>query len=321
MGSTVTHLEAVQAARKTVSGKIERTPTRRIAGSDLDPRLDGLELVFKCEMFQKTGSFKIRGVLNKLASLSPEEKARGVVAMSSGNHAQAVAFGARMEGVPAAIVMPSYAVQYKIDATRALGADIVMCESRDLIATYMRTAQERDAVAIHPFDDPTVFSGAGTLGLELLEDAPDLDAAIVCAGGGGLLAGVATAIKNSKPDTRIVGVEPKGACAIRNSLDAGEMVTLSSVDTIADGLAPPFTGEHVMERVRQYVDDVAVVTDDEIREAMRLVIERLRLVVEPSGAAALAGLLTGRVGVSLGDVVGVTLSGGNVNAERLRQLL
>ena len=321
MGSTVTQLEAVQAAQKAIAGKIERTPVRKVSGADLDPRLQGLELVFKCEMFQKTGSFKIRGVLNKLASLSPDEKARGVVAMSSGNHAQAVAYGARLEGLPSTIVMPTYAVQYKIDATRALGAQVILCEAQDLLATYMRRAQESDAVAIHPFDDPVVFSGAGTLGLELLEDAPDLNAVVVCTGGGGLLSGVATAVKTSKPDTRIVGVEPEGACAIRKSLDAGEMVTLDSVDTIADGLAPPFTGEKVMERVRQYVDDVVVVTDDEIRDAMRLIIERLRLVVEPSGAAALAGLLTGRVGVSHGDVVGVTLSGGNINAERLKQLL
>jgi len=321
MMAVVTHLEAVQAAQRTIAGKIERTPARKISGADLDPRLEGLELVFKCEMFQKTGSFKIRGVLNKLASLSAEEKARGVVAMSSGNHAQAVAYGARLEGVPAVVVMPTYAVQYKIDATRALGAEVVLCDAQELLATYARTVDERQATAVHPFDDPLVFSGAGTLGLEMLEDAPDLDAVVVCTGGGGLLSGVATAVKNLKPDARVVGVEPEGACAIRKSLDAGSMVTLDLLDTIADGLAPPFTGENVFARVRQYVDDVVLVSDDEIREAVRLVVERLRLVVEPSGGAALAAVLAGRVGVARGQTVAVTLSGGNVTAERLKQML
>ena len=317
----MSELAHIQAAREVIAGRLVRTPVHRIAGAELDERLEGLNLVFKLEMLQRTGSFKIRGVLNKLRHLTPEEKARGVVGMSSGNHAQALAYGARVEDIPAVIVMPTYSVAYKVEATKAYGAEVIHCEAADLLETYESTASERGLTPVHPFDDPMIIAGAGTAGLELLEDAPELDAVVVPAGGGGLLSGVATAVKASNSAVRVVGVEPQGACAIRKSLDAGRMVTLDSVKTVADGLAPPFTGANCLDRVRRFVNDVAVVNDEEIVEALRLAVVKLRVVAEPSAAAGLAALLQGRAGVSPGDTVGVVLSGGNINAARLKELL
>ncbi len=314
-------LAPIHAAREVIAARLVRTPVQRIDGADLDPRLAGLRLVFKLEMLQRTGSFKIRGVLNKLAALTADEKARGVVGMSSGNHAQALAYGAGLEGIPATVVMPTYAVAYKVDATRAYGAEIVMCEANGLLACYQRVQDERGLTPVHPFDDPLIIAGAGTAGLELLDDAPELDVAVVSAGGGGLLSGMATAIRLTEPATRIVGAEPAGACAIRRSLDEGKLVFLDAVDTVADGLAPPFTGELVLDRIRRYVDDVIVVSDEQILEALRLAIEKLRVVVEPSAVAGLAALLNGKIDVAPGSTVGVMLSGGNINAERLKELL
>ena len=317
----MSELADIHAAQRVIAGRLVRTPVHRIAGADLGERLEGLNLVFKLEMLQRTGSFKIRGVLNKLRHLSREEKSRGVVGMSSGNHAQALAYGARLEDIPAVIVMPTYSVAYKVEATKALGAEVIHCEAADLLATYEKTASERGLTPVHPFDDPMIIAGAGTAGLELLEDAPELDAVVVPAGGGGLLSGVATAVKGSNSAVRVVGVEPQGACAIRKSLDAGGMVTLDSVKTVADGLAPPFTGANCLDRVQRFVSDVAVVNDEEIVEALRLAVVKLRVVAEPSAAAGLAALLQGRAGVSPGDTVGVVLSGGNINGERLKELL
>lgn len=314
-------LEAVLSAREAIRDRLVRTPVLRMDGADFDPRLDGLKLVFKLEMLQRTGSFKIRGVLNKLRRLSHGEKARGVVGMSSGNHAQALAYGAKLESVPALLVMPTYSVAYKVEATRALGAEVLQCDASDLLATYQDTARDRSMTPVHPFDDPLILSGAGTVGLELLEDAPDVDLVVVPAGGGGLLSGIATAVKETAPSAQVVGVEPSGACAIRKSLDAGRMVTLDKVETVADGLAPPFTGATVFDRIRRYVDDVAVVDDDAIVEALAPTLTKLRIVVEPSAVAGLAALLHGKVKPRPGSTVGVVLSGGNISTERLKQLL
>lgn len=314
-------LDAVRSAEEVIRGRLVRTPTLRLDGVELDPRLEGLHLVFKLEMLQRTGSFKIRGALNKLHSLSAEEKARGVIGMSSGNHAQALAYGAKLEGIPAVVVMPTYSVAYKVEATKALGAEVLHCEASELLETYERVARERGMTPVHPFDDTFILSGAGTVGLELLEDAPDIDLVVVPAGGGGLLAGTATAVKETKPSARVVGVEPRGACAIRKSLDARRMVTLDKVETVADGLAPPFTGAIVFERIQRYVDDIRIVDDDEIIAALRLAIAKLRVIVEPSAVAGLAALLEGRIDVRPGTTVGVVLSGGNISTDRLKQLV
>ena len=317
----MTEFEAVQAAREVIAGRLVRTPIQRLSGELLSPGLAGVELVFKLEMFQRTGSFKIRGVLNKLAGLSTEEKQRGVIGVSSGNHAQALAYGAKLEGVPATIVMPDYSVPGKVAATKGHGAEVVMVPAAELLAAYERLRDERGLAAVHPFDDPLIIAGAGTSALELVEDEPTLDLVVAGVGGGGWISGTATAVKGRSPETRVCGAEPEGAPVVRRSLDAGELVRLDSVDTVADGLAPPFTGPVVFDRIGRLVDDVALVSDAEIVAALRLVIEKVKAVVEPSGAACLAGLLSGKIPVSPGQRVGVMLSGGNVDAARLRELL
>ncbi len=312
-------LDAIRAARAVIAGKLVRTPVQRVEGSAFG--LDGVDLVFKLEMFQRTGSFKVRGVLNKLANLTPQEKSRGVIGMSSGNHAQALAYGARLEGVPATVIMPSYSVPYKIEATKGYGAQVEIVEAAELFDAYETAKRERGLAPVHPFDDPLIMAGAGTAGLELLEDAPEVETVLVSVGGGGWIGGVATALKLSKPGVRVIGVEPEGACAVRRSLDAGKLVRLEKVETIADGLAPPFTGEHSLDRIRRYVDDVVLVSDAEIVTAMRAILEKVKAVVEPSAAAGFAALLAGKVAIRPGSTVGVMLSGGNVTAARLRELL
>jgi len=317
----MTELEQVQAAAGVVRGRLVRTPVQRIDGAVFSPYLDGVSLVFKLEMLQRTGSFKIRGVLNKLHHLTPEEKKRGVIGLSSGNHAQALAYGARLEDVAATVVMPSFAPANKIEATRAHGARVEIVEAKELGPTYERLADERGLTRVHPFNDELIVAGAGTAGLELLEQAADVDAVLVGVGGGGWVSGVATAVKGLRPECAVVGVEPEGASVVRQSLDKGELVRLDRVATVADGLAAPFTGEIVLDRIRRLVDDVVLVTDDEIVEALKAIIEKVKVVVEPSGAACFAALLTGRVKYPRGSTVALMLSGGNVNAARLRDLL
>jgi threonine dehydratase len=317
----VTEFDQVLAARTAIAGRLVRTPMQPLDGEEFSPTLRGVRLVFKLEMFQRTGSFKIRGVLNKLSQLGPDERGRGVVGMSSGNHAQALAWGARAEGLAATVVMPTYSTPYKVAATRALGAEVVMVEAAEMLGTYERLRDERGLTPVHPFDDPAIVAGAGTAALEALEDEPEIDLALAGVGGGGWLAGTATAVKGRRPKARVVGVEPEGADAVRRSLAAGRPVRLESVSTVADGLAAPFTGEVVLDRIRRLVDDVVAVPDAEILRAMRAIVERVRVVVEPSGAACLAGLLSGRVAVEPGQTVAVLLSGGNVDPAKLGELL
>ena len=310
-------LEEIRAAQAVIEGKLHRTPLMRSSylGDSLGVRLD-----FKMEMFQKTGSFKIRGVLNKLASLSVEEKSRGVIGMSSGNHAQALAYGASLEGVAATIVMPAYSVAGKIDATKAYGGEVHVT-AENLIAACERIREERGLALVHPFDDPKIIAGAGTLGLEILEDAPDVDSIFVSVGGGGLVSGVATAAKLSRPGVKVIGVEPEGACAMTKSLTEGKPVHLEKVETVADGLAAPFSGRHTLDRVQRYVDEIVLVSDEEILEAMRLIIERCKVVPEPSAAASFAALRPGRAKTPLGRRVVCVLSGGNIDCARLKTLL
>jgi threonine dehydratase len=217
--------------------------------------------------------------------------------------------------------MPDYSVPGKISATKAYGAFVVMAPATELLATYERLRDEQGLAAVHPFDDPFIIAGAGTAALELLEDEPNVDLVVAGVGGGGWISGTATAVKGRSPDTRVFGAEPEGAPVVRRSLDAGELVRLASVKTVADGLAPPFTGPLVFDRIRRLVDDVVLVSDAEILSALKLLIEKLKAVVEPSAAACFAALLSGRVPVERGQTVGVMLSGGNVDAIRLRDLL
>ena len=310
-------LDEIVSAQRVISGRLHRTPVAR--SSYLGER-SGTRLFFKQEMFQKTGSFKIRGVLNKLHHLNDDEKRRGVIGMSSGNHAQALAYGAALYGVSATIVMPANSVASKVEATRNYGGRVHLT-GEGLLETCRRIQQQHGLVLVHPFDDPEIVAGAGTTGTEIIEDIPDVECVFVSVGGGGLISGVATAVKHKRPEAKVIGVEPQGAPVVSRSLAAGRLVTLDHIDTIADGLCPPFTGEVVLDRIQRYVDEVVTVSDTEIVEAMRLILERTKVVAEPSAAASLAALLSGKARVAADAVVVCVLSGGNIDAFRLKSLL
>jgi len=310
-------LQDVRNARTTIGDRLLRTPLVRSLFLSSE---SGARVSLKLELFQHTGSFKPRGVLNKLATLSPDERARGVISISAGNHAQALAWAATAIGVPSTIVMPATAVRAKVDATRAFGGEVIQTDA-DLLSTMRQVQEERSLAFVHPFDDPVVIAGAATLGLEILEDVPDVDVVIAGCGGGGLLSGVAAAVRQVRPSARVVGVEPTGADAMRQSLAKGEPVRLAKLDTIADGLAAPFAGVHTLAHVQAFVDDMVLVEDAAILDAMRALMKRARILPEPAGAAATAALLAGIVSVKPGDRVVVVVSGGNADPDRLRSLL
>ncbi len=299
---------------------MHRTPVVR--SRTLDAR-SGAQVFVKCENLQRMGAFKIRGAYNFLASLSDAQRARGVVAFSSGNHAQGVALAARILNVPAAIVMPTDAPAVKLAATREYGAEIVFYERershRDAIARAL--AEERGATLVPPFDDARIAAGAGTVGLELMEQTGGVEAVVVPVGGGGLMAGTAIAAQGLDPAVVVYGVEPQAGDDFAQSLARGERVTIAVPSTIADGLQTTAPGELTFAVARERVAGVVTVTDDELRAAMRFAFERMKLVVEPSGAAALAALLERRIPILAGRRVGVVFSGGNVDAARYADML
>jgi threo-3-hydroxy-L-aspartate ammonia-lyase len=314
----VISLDDVRAAAARLDGVANRTPV--FTSRTLDERV-GASVHVKAECFQRGGAFKFRGAYNKIASLAPDVRSRGVLAYSSGNHAQAVAIAARLLGTSATIVMPEDAPAAKLEATRGYGAEIVSydrwTDDREEIGS--RLARERGVKLVRPYDDPLVMAGQGTTALELLEDVPALDLLVVPVGGGGLIAGCATAAKALRPEIRVVGVEPDAGDDTRRSLAAGERVHLGVPRTIADGLQTPEPGELTFEVNRGLVDEIVTVTDDEILDAMAYLFDRLKLVVEPSGAVGIAALLTGRIATA--GNVGVVISGGNVGAARFAALL
>ena len=310
-------LTDIHRARATIGDRLVRTPLVRSIFLSAET---GARVYLKLELFQQTGSFKPRGVLNALESLTPDERARGVISISAGNHAQALAWAARAIGISSTIVMPITAVRAKVDATRAFGGEVIQTDG-DLLSTMQQVQRERGSTFVHPFDDPVVIAGAATLGLEIMDDVPDVDVVIAGCGGGGLLSGVSSAVKLSRPGTRVIGVEPRGADAMRQSLARGEPVRLTKLDTIADGLAAPFAGVHTLAHVKAFVDDVVLVTDDAILDAMRALMRRARILPEPAGAAATAALLGGLADVKAGERVVVVVSGGNADPDRLRSLL
>lgn len=313
-------LSDVRAARERITGKTHVTPT--MPATRLGDRV-GVQLLLKCENFQKTGSFKARGALNKVSQLDDETRKRGVITFSAGNHAQSLAWASRAAGVDAMVVMPAAASQTKVDASRGYGAEVVLHGANGLEALEMarRLERERGLTFVHPFDDELVAAGQGTAALELLEQAPDVDTVVVPIGGGGLIAGMLVALKESKPSIRVYGVEPRGAAAMRRSLDAGHAVQLESVSTIADGLAAPMAGEINFEIVRRYVDDVVLIDDDAIAEAVRDLLGSAKLLAETAGAAATAAVLTRAVPLRSGERVAAIVSGGNIDAARLAKML
>lgn len=310
-------LQDIRDARTVIGDRLVRTPL--VPSAHLSQRT-GARVSLKLELFQQTGSFKPRGVLNALAALPPDERARGVISLSAGNHAQALAWAANAIGVPATIVMPATAVQAKVEATRGYGGDVIQTEG-DLLATTQHLQRERQLAFVHPFDEPVVIAGQGTVGLEIAEDAPDIRLVIMGCGGGGLLAGVAAAIRALCPRARVIGVEPVGAPAMHESLAQGRPVRLASTTTIADGLAAPFAGTHTLAHAQAFVDEVVLVEDAEILDAMRTLMRHARILPEPAGAAATAALLGGRLMITPGDHVAVVVSGGNADPALLKSLL
>jgi len=311
-------IEAIHEAAARTASRLHRTPL--LSARSLGARA-GVRLRLKCESFQKTGSFKPRGALNIVLSLEPERRARGLVTVSAGNHAQAVAWAAREVGVPCTVVMPADAPRSKMDAVRGYGATVIAHADRATVFDRLHEEEARTgATFVHPFDDPTGLAGAGTAGLEIVEQAPDVECVVVPIGGGGLMAGVASAIKALKPSCRIVGVELAAGPGMTPALAAGKPVTVARPATLADGLTPPFVGARPLEIAREAVDEIVFVTEDEIMEAMRALLTRAKLYVEGAGAAATAALLAGKVrGVAGAEVVSV-VSGGNVDPERVLAL-
>lgn len=316
----VISLEDIREAAGRLEGVAHRTPVLR--SCTLDEHV-GARVFLKAENFQRAGAFKIRGAFNRLSTLAPEQREAGVVAYSSGNHAQAVALAAHLVGTTATILMPTDAPSTKVEATRAYGAEVVRYDRYrdDRVELAGKLAAERGLALVPPYDDPMVMAGQGTAALELLEDVPDLDVLVTPVGGGGLIAGCGTAAKALRPPIRLVGVEPENGDDTKRSLERGERVRLPSVpSTIADGLQLDVPGELTFEVNRRVVDEIALVTDDEIVLAMRFLFERLKIVVEPSGATPVAALLSGRLDVR-GKRVGAILSGGNVGADRFTDLI
>lgn len=281
----------------------------------------GLEAVFKCENFQTGGAFKIRGASNFLFSLPKADLSRGVVAYSSGNHAQAVAIAARAAGTTATLVMPTDAPRSKLEATRAQGARIIFYDRlrEDRAAIAARIARESGATIVPPFDHPWIIAGQGTTALELLEDVPDLDALVVPVGGGGLIAGCSVAARALRPAIRIFGVEPEAASDTFQSLAAGRRIQIPAPDTIADGLRVPSPGELTFPVIQRYVERILLVSEEEIRAAVKYLLLRMKILVEPSGAASAAAVLFRKLPPGIARA-GVILSGGNIDFELLARL-
>jgi threonine dehydratase len=317
VGNTVS-LQDVERAREVVAPVVLRTPL--FSSRSLSERI-GAVAYLKAESFQRTGSFKPRGAVNAISRLSSEQRGRGIVTMSAGNAAQAIAFAARTAGVKVTVAMPQTAPQAKVDATRGYGAEIVFAPDMTKLVALVGELQSRSgAYFLHPYDDAAMIAGHGTCALEVLEDLPDADVFVVGVGGGGLIAGIAVAVAAKRPGVRVIGVEPTGAAGMRRALDAGEPVRLQQISTIADGLAAPIAGTIPFDIIQRLVADVVVIDDALIAEGMRFLASRAKLVAEPAGAAATGALLAGKVPVRTGERVVSIVSGGNVDLARLAQI-
>jgi threonine dehydratase len=318
----------IRAAAGRLSGLVHRTPLLTSATAAEWMRVatgaavrDG-RLYLKAEHLQKTGSFKARGMSNRVATLGAEAREAGAITLSAGNAGQAYAWAGRAAGVPVTVVMPAGAVRSKVEACLGYGARVVL-HGEHVGETFAEMERIRDAEGLtfmHPFDDPAVIAGHGTAGLEILEEVPDLDVLVIGVGGGGLISGVAAAAKALRPAIRVIGVEPERSNAVSLALERDEIVTIQP-QSVADGLGAPFAGAWTLAMVRRHVDDVVLLDDPTILAGLRFSLERLKQVVEPAGAAALAAVLAGRVEIHDGERVAVLLSGGNVEVGRIGELL
>lgn len=309
----------LKAIRSRVAPYLHETP---IWHSATLSRLTGLRVFLKAELFQKTGSYKPRGMLWSLMALSPEERRRGVITFSAGNAAQGLAYAGGILGSPVTVTMPETASPVKAEATRGYGAEVILHGTpAECLARCRELAAERELTFISSYDHIPLMQGHATLGLELLDAEPALDAVILGVGGGGMLGGMAMALDARGSRAELVGVEPEGAPAMHRSMEAGSAVDLESIRTIADGLAAPGTGRDCFDIARKRVSRIVLVSDDEILDAMKVLMSRCKLFAEPAGAAALAGLLSGRSGLPRNASVACVVSGGNLDLSRLRELL
>ena len=310
-------LDEVRAAAARMQGKLVRTPL--LVSPVLSERV-GFDVRLKCENFQQTGSFKARGALNFVLQLPEADLKRGVITYSSGNHGQAMAWAAKLLGVRAVVVMPTTAPGIKVDGCRRLGAEVVLEGTNSTHRKVRAEAMvaEQGLAMVPPFDHPWIVAGQGTMGLEIFEDWPEVETVLAPIGGGGNFSGVCAALRRLRPGVKLIGVEPTGSAAMRAALDADEVVTLPGTDTIADGLAPVRVGELTFAHVRDLADDVVTVDDGVIKDAARFLLVRRKLVVEYSGAATVAALLSGAVR-SPGKTVAI-LSGGNMDPSIIAEL-
>ena len=312
-------IDDIRVAAARIAPFIHRTP---IFDSATLSQLTRTRLGLKAENLQRTGAFKARGALNAILNLTPEQRVRGVITLSAGNHGQGLAYAAQIFGIRCVVFMPEHAVPAKVAAVRGYGAEARFAASMETVFAAMDEYRAAHGLHyVHPFGDPDIIAGQGTVGLEILEDSPDVETIAVCVGGGGLLAGIAVAAKAIKPSVRVVGVEPEGAPVVTRSLVAGYPVTIEKITTVADGLAAPFAAATSQRLIERHVDDVVIVNDDEILAALRLILERTKMLVEPAGAAATAAFLTAKAGAADGSRAIATLSGGNVDFDKLKRLL
>jgi threonine dehydratase len=315
-------VDDIREAQAFLQGKIHRTPlfSAHLLGRATQPET---QLWLKAENLQKTGSFKPRGVLYKLSKLTPEERSRGLLTVSAGNTAQSLAWAAALEGIPCTVIVPTTAPKAKTDAAIAYGAEVIRHGANHHEAWELghRLVAERGLTLIHPYDDETVVAGHGTIGLEILEDLPETEAVVVPIGGGAIATGIALAVKSLRPDVAVIGVEPELAPKMTQALAAGHPVEIPPSATIADGLRASHVGEVNFALAQRYLDQVAQVSDDAIVAALGLILERCKLLVEPSGAAAVGALLEGRVSLAGGTRTVALLSGGNIDRAKLVDLL
>jgi threonine dehydratase len=324
----IVDLAAIRAAREIIAGRVHRTPllsstaAASVLGQAAGIRVADGRLYLKAEHLQKTGSFKPRGMTARVASLSADERRRGIITFSAGNAAQGYAYAGAALGVPVTVVMPAAAVRFKVDASLGYGARVVLegANFGEVHAAMERIRDQERLVLCHPFDDPEVVAGHGSAGLEILEDLPDVEVVVVGIGGGGLISGIAVALKEQRPSVRLYGVEPETSDAISQALAAGHPVRMQPA-SVADGLNAPFAGELTLAMIRRYVDGIVLIDDATILAGLRFALERMKQVVEPAGAAALAAVLTGRIPIRDGERVAVVLSGGNVEVTRLGELI
>ncbi|ELZ19397.1 threonine dehydratase [Haloterrigena salina JCM 13891] len=313
-------LDDILEARERVRETSRHTPLER---SHTYSSMTGAEVHLKLENFQRTGAFKIRGATNRIATLSDAQKDAGVVTASAGNHAQGVALAATRSGVDSKIVMPEHAPISKVKATRNYGAEVVL-SGRDYNEAAERAHEierEEGRTYVHAFDDEYVMAGQGTIGLEILEDCPDVETVVVPIGGGGLISGIATAIKEQNPDVRVIGVQAAGASSAATSLEKGERISIDEVDTIADGIATRSVGEQTFPYIQEYVDEVVTVSDPEIAVALVYLLERSKTVVEGAGAVPLAAVLFEKFDYDEGEVIVPALCGGNIDLNTLTNVI